>query len=63
MYSPFLHSGSVSEDIGGSCVSLPTAEFGATPSMRVLTRHAGSRKSRTESMRSLVGNLEDNARK
>ncbi|XP_064391691.1 uncharacterized protein LOC135339496 [Halichondria panicea] len=53
------YGGSVSESIGGSCMSLPTDEFGATPSMRVLTRHAGSRKG---SLRSLLGTSEDNLR-
>lgn len=59
----YFHSGSVSEDIDGSCMSLPASEAGATPSMRVLTRHAGSRKRRTDSMKSLVGGSEDYERK
>lgn len=54
------HSGSVSEDINGSCMSLPASD--GSPSMRVLTRHAGSRKRRTDSIKSLGGS-EDYERK
>lgn len=53
----------VKESISSSLMSLPTSELSGSSQLRVLTRHAGSRKKRrTESMRSLVSNIEDYGR-
>ena len=60
----FNSSDSVGDDMSASVMSLPTTDSATSSQMRVLTRHAGSRKKRrTDSMRSLVTNMEDYERK